>query len=97
VAVDQGDVIQFHEITPQAVLKRLRTLATAAKVSRFSPHDCRRTFITTLIDSGVDLFAVARLSGHRQLRTLERYDRRGQEAAKRAVESIRIPFGGGQP
>jgi len=41
-----------------------------------------------LLDKGFDLLLVAKLSGHEQLRTLERYDRRGFDAMRRAVQSI---------
>ena len=50
------------------------------------PHDLRRTFITRLLDHGVDLLTVQHLAGHTSSKTTERYDRRGQKAAEKAID-----------
>ena len=51
-----------------------------------TPHDLRRTFITRLLDNGMDVFIVQRLAGHASPRTTTRYDRRGQKAAEKAID-----------
>jgi integrase len=51
-----------------------------------TPHDLRRTFITRLLDNGVDVFTVQKLAGHASSKTTERYDRRSQKAAERAID-----------
>lgn len=50
-----------------------------------TPHDLRRSFATHLIDRGVDLGLVKSLMGHKHIQTTTIYDRRGEEAKRRAV------------
>jgi integrase len=72
--------------------KRLQGLGQVAGIARLTPHDGRRTFITTLLDKGVDIVIVAKLAGHAMLETTRMYDRRSQSSQKRAVE--RLSFAG---
>lgn len=95
--VAKGGRVDPRRLTAQAVLYRLRELAERAGVDRFSPHDCRRTFITALIDSGADLVVVQHLAGHASVQTTAQYDRRGEESKKKAAGLIHIPYRGGRP
>lgn len=75
------------------VLSIHRTMERAVRLSgsaRFTTHDLRRTFATTLLDVGADKFAVKQLMGHSSLSTTEIYDRRGDKAGKAAIELL--PF-----
>lgn len=54
----------------------------------FSPHDCRRTFVSGLLDRGVDLAIVQRLAGHSSPKTTTVYDRRPERAAREAIEGL---------
>jgi integrase len=73
-------------------VETLRKWAKEAGVAPFSPHDLRRSFISDLLDSGADIALVAKLSGHRQLATVARYDRPDAEAQKRAASLLHVPF-----
>lgn len=57
--------------------RRLRALAKAAGVStaRMHPHMLRHTFVTTMLDAGVDLRDVQIAARHADPRTTMRYDR----------------------
>lgn len=72
----------------------LRHVAEAARVSRFTPHDLRRTLLTGLLAQGVDPLAITTVSGHSDPRGLVPYDLRRQNAAQRAVEALPDPTGG---
>ena len=60
-----------------AATRRLRNLAAAARVStaRMHPHMLRHTFVTTMLDAGVDLRDVQIAARHADPRTTMRYDR----------------------
>lgn len=61
----------------QCATRRLRALASAAAVStpRMHPHMLRHTFVTTMLDAGVDLRDVQIAARHADPRTTMRYDR----------------------
>jgi integrase/recombinase XerD len=63
-----------------AATRRLRRLAQAAGVpiSRPHPHMLRHTFVTTMLDAGVDLRDVQIAARHADPRTAMRYDRARQ-------------------
>jgi site-specific recombinase XerD len=60
-----------------AATRRLRRLAKAAdvRITRVHPHMLRHTFVTTMLDAGVDLRDVQIAARHADPRTTMRYDR----------------------
>lgn len=92
--VRKGGEMQHRRMTPQAIYLRLRSLSKLAGVREFSPHDLRRSFVGDLLDAGADLPAVQRLAGHANIATTARYDRRGEEAKRKAAEALHVPFAG---
>ena len=64
-----------------AATRRLRRLAETAgvRISRPHPHMLRHTFVTTMLDAGVDLRDVQIAARHADPRTTMRYDRGPQE------------------
>ena len=60
-----------------AATRRLRRLADAAgvRLPRMHPHMLRHTFVTTMLDAGVDLRDVQIAARHADPRTTMRYDR----------------------
>ncbi len=83
--------IHMRHLTPQAVLLILRKRALQAEVASFSPHDFRRTFCSDLLDAGVDIVTVASLTGHSSPQVVAKYDRRGEEVKRKAVQQLPIP------
>ncbi len=83
--------IHMRHLTPQAVLLILRKRALQGGVASFSPHDFRRTFCSELLDAGVDIVTVASLAGHSSPQVVAKYDRRGEEVKRKAVQQLPIP------
>ncbi len=86
--VRKGGQIQLRNMTPQAVLLILQKRAVQAGVESFSPHDFRRTFCSDLLDAGIDIVTVQKLAGHASPVTTAKYDRRGEEVKRRAVQKL---------
>jgi site-specific recombinase XerD len=86
--IRKGGEIQFRQMTDDGVLKILQRRAFLAGVDSFSPHDFRRTFCSDLLDAGVDIVTVQKLAGHASPVTTAKYDRRGEETKRRAVQHL---------
>jgi len=75
-------------IGTEGIAKALRARIMAAGIAIATPHDLRRTYITDLLDHGVDPLTVAGLAGHAQIDTTRRYDRRSHATRVAAVASL---------
>ena len=89
--IRQTGEIPLTRLRGESIGYILRRRQKQAGVATTSPHDLRRSFVTTLLDAGVDLFTIQKLAGHADAVTTARYDRRGESAKRRAVERLRIP------
>ncbi|MBD1836630.1 site-specific integrase [Coleofasciculus sp. FACHB-501] len=90
--VRKGGRVQLRHMTPDAVLKIMVKRTKQAEIEAFSPHDFRRTFCSDLIDAGIDIVTVQKLMGHASPVTTAKYDRRGEETKRKAVERLEIPY-----
>ena len=89
-----GKLVHGRRLTPQAVYHLLGSRGKRAGVKFFTPHDLRRTFVSNLLDAGVDIATVARMAGHSNIQTTARYDRRPEEAKQRAAKLLHVPYFG---
>lgn len=86
-----GLVVLDRHLTPKAVWWILSKIVERAAARAASPHDFRRTFISSLLNKNVDIVTISKLVGHADVSTTARYDRRGEEPKRRAVEKLHIP------
>jgi integrase len=89
--INKASRVVRRRFTSQAVLFILQKRGEQAGVTNFSAHDFRRTFISELLDAGEDISTVQRLAGHATSDQTARYDRRGEETKRRAVQKLTIP------
>lgn len=81
-------------VQAETVRVRLLALTERAGVAHCTPHDFRRTFISTMLDQGVDIATVADQVGHGDVAQTARYDRRPERRKAAAADKLPIPFAG---
>lgn len=86
--VEKQEQGRIFPLKIRAIALRLEVLSDAAGIRHVSPHDLRRTYITSLLEAGVDVLLVAKLAGHANVQTTRRYDRRELEAKRAAVRAL---------
>ena len=87
-----GHLVPGQRMTGQAIRDMLVKRATEAGISHATPHDLRRSFVSDLLDAGVDIATVANMAGHVSIETTRRYDRRGEQAKRRASRTLHVPY-----
>ena len=90
--VNKGGRVELRHFAPDGdgIYKLVQQRAIKAGVKRFSPHDFRRTFCSDLFDSDTDIFTVQKLAGHASPSTSAKYDRRGEETKRKAVQGLKL-------
>ncbi len=92
VRVLKNGTIKFSQLTEQAVYEIIRKRWKQANIPQVSPHDFRKTFISSLLGKGVDVFTVQRMAGHSDPQTTSRYDLRPEEDARAATDLLHLPY-----
>ncbi|WP_338493608.1 site-specific integrase [Erwinia aphidicola] len=100
VSADEADSALFRRIqrsgkvasqplTTTGLTGILAELQQTSNIALFTPHDMLRTFITRLLEQGVDINTVRQLAGHSDISTTASYDHRGDEAKVTASQRLR--------
>jgi len=92
--INKGGRLANRRMTTQAVYNMLAKRGREAGVKDFSPHDFRRTFVSDLLEAGADISTVAKMAGHASVTTTARYDRRPEEAKRKAAGLLHVPYRG---
>lgn len=93
VAINKaGRLDTSKPMTSQAIYNMLFKRAQEAGIKNFSPHDLRRTFISHLLAAGADISTVSKMAGHANVQTTARYDRRPEEAKRKAASLLHVPY-----
>lgn len=83
----------FPSLSGTKIIRRNLLRAFYASVERagitgFRFHDLRHTFATRLVQAGVDLYKVAKLLGHKDIRMTQRYAHHYPESLRDGVEVL---------
>lgn len=91
-AIRKGGHIQQGEgISTQSLMQMLEKRKEQAGITDLTWHDFRRTFAGNLLETS-DVSTVQKLMGHSSPITTSRYDKRGEETRKKAVQGLHIPY-----
>lgn len=91
--INKGGRIGAGGISGPRVYKILAKRVEQARLAeRLTPHDLRRTLITTLFREKVPAPAIQALAGHAHAVTTMRYDRGGEEAKREAMRHVHTPY-----
>jgi integrase len=93
LTVDKLGRIGDGRLRGAAIEWKVKRLAERAKIEPTSPHDLRRTFVTSLLEAGEDLATVSKAAAHRSIATTSIYDRRDERVVEAAVAKLPVPFG----
>lgn len=81
-----GRLSLTEPLDPSSVGRITRLRMESANHEKASAHDLRRTFATRLLGNNVDIVTVKNMMGHANIATTAMYDRRGDDAMRRAAE-----------
>lgn len=82
----------MRRLSASSVALAVQNAAEIAGIDKhLTTHDFRRTYVSNLLDAGVDLAVVQRLVGHSDPKITARYDRRGKAAERAAAEKVSDP------
>lgn len=87
-----GRVLTGHGVSDEAIAQMLDKRAATAGVRALTWHDFRRTFAGNLLDGGTDLATAQKLMGHSSPVTTAAYDRRPEQARRRALQGVHVPY-----
>jgi len=85
-ATPQGKIVSGLRLSYSGMQYAVLDIARRVGVEDVSLHDFRRTLISDLLDDGVDIATAAKIVGHASTDTTAKYDRRGERAARDALE-----------
>jgi site-specific recombinase XerD len=87
--IDRWDNLQPEKrLSTSGIYDIVVRRASQAGIEKISPHDMRRTCLTTLLDKGVNIDTVASIAGHASVDTTRIYDRGQEKRNKAAVDLL---------
>lgn len=86
--VNPRTLVYDKPLSTRMIRKIVARYAEFAQVGRVTPHDLRRTAITRALDLGYSIREVQMMSGHKDIRSLMRYDRGRDNLEKNPVRGL---------
>lgn len=88
VRVRKGGQLVFRKLTEQAIYEIVRKRWKQSGISPVSPNDFRKTFISSLLGKGIDVFTVQQMAGHADPQTTSGYGLRPEGMNERRSTRI---------
>ena len=76
------------KIQKSRLIKAFKKAVTQAGIFDFTFHDLRHTFATRLAQAGIDLYAISKLLGHKDISTTQRYAHHCPESLRQSVSVL---------
>jgi len=89
--VPKGNVHFQDRLADVTVYDIVVGLVEEAELKHATPHDFRRTVLSTMLERGIDLLTVSNVAGHATPVTTQRYDMRGEAAKRIAAHVVEVP------
>jgi integrase/recombinase XerD len=83
-----GQCEPSQRLNAQRIYGILKRRAREAGIASCTPHDLRRTFVTRLLEQGVDFNTTRQLAGHENIQTTVLYDRRHTKTQRQAMANL---------
>ncbi len=80
------------KINGYGLSRTFKNIAEEAGIEDFRLHDLRHTFATRLAQRGVDLYKIAKLLGHSDIKTTQRYAHHCPESLRDGVEILESDY-----
>ena len=91
--INKGGRLVNRRMTSQAIYNILQKRKEQSGIKDCSLCDLRRTYVSHSLAAGADISIVAGLVGHSSVATTARYDRRPEEARRKAAKLLHVPYG----
>jgi site-specific recombinase XerD len=70
------------------VSHQFKSFCTAVELERFKLHSLRHTFVTEIVERGVDIMVVGKLIGHSNIKTAMIYAKAGDIIKRCAIDKL---------
>lgn len=80
------------KILPSNLRRAFYEALRKAGIENFKFHDLRHTFATRLAQRGIDIYKIAKLLGHEDIRMTQRYSHHSPESLRVGVEILEVDF-----
>ncbi|TLD40772.1 MAG: Tyrosine recombinase XerC [Candidatus Jettenia ecosi] len=70
--------------------RALDSVSKKAGIKDITPHTLRRTFATRMAQGGIDIYKIAKLLGHKDIRMTQRYAHHHPESLRDGVQILEL-------
>lgn len=91
-SVNKAGKVSLKRLPATAIHTMITDRAKRAGLKKITPHDLRRTFVGNMLDRNVDGVTITKITGHADMKMLQRYDRRSERVKQEAASKLDLPI-----